>query len=159
MAGLIKTIEDKCEDKCTNKWSVTIQGTTWSGFASETDHVTNDKMQPDSGYFKGLILVEAFYHYGFMDNDNMDYNISRLANNIARRFNLTPYFEDRDDMYNTAHDFVCEWIPYTDNGYSRDYPCDDGIDIDIKDSKGKKYELDYTENDVIDALKIYKLAK
>ena len=61
-------------------------------------------------------------------------------------------------MYNTAHDFVCEWIPYEDNGYSRDYPYGD-IYIDIKDGKGKKYSLDYTEKDIIDALKTYKLAK
>lgn len=154
MAGLIEIIEDKCEDK----WSVTIQGATWEGFASETDHITSDKMQPDSGYFKGLILVEALYHCGFMDNDDMSYNIRHLAKNVARRFNLTPYFEDEDDMYNTAHDFVCEWIPYEDNGYGRDYPYGD-IYIDIKDGKGKKYDLDYTEADVIDALKAYKLAK
>lgn len=154
MAGLIEIIEDKCEDK----WSVTIQGATWEGFASETDYVTSDKMQPDSGYFKGLILVEALYHCGFMDNDEMSYNIRHLVKNVARRFNLTPYFEDEDDMYNTAHDFVCQWIPYEDNGYSRDYPYGD-IDIIIKDGKGKKYSLDYTEKDVIDALKAYELAK
>lgn len=155
MAELIEIIEDKCEDK----WSVTIQGATWEGFASETDYITSDKMQPNSRYFKGLILVDALYDYGFMDNADMSYNISRLAKNIARRFNVTPYFEDDDDMYNTAHDFVCEWIPHDDNGYCREYPCGDGIDIDIKDSKGKKYGLKYSEEDVIDALKTYKLAK
>lgn len=154
MAELIEIIEDKCEDK----WSVTIRGATWEGFASETDHVTSDKMQSDSHYFKGLILVEALYHCGFMDNDDMSYNIRHLVKNVARRFNLTPYFGDEDDMYNTAHDFVCEWIPYEDNGYSRDYPYGD-IYIDIKDGKGKKYSLDYTEKDIIDALKAYKLAK
>lgn len=154
MAGLIETIEEKREDK----WSVTIQGATWEGFASETDHVTSDKMQSDSHYFKGLILVEALYHCGFMDNDDMSYNIRHLVKNVARRFNLTPYFEDEDDMYNSAHDFVCQWIPYSDNGYSRDYPYGD-IYIDIKDGNGTRYELDYTEKDVIDALKTYKLAK
>ena len=154
MAGLIETIEEKREDK----WSVTIQGATWEGFASETDHVTSDKMQSDSHYFKGLILVEALYHCGFMDNDDMSYNIRHLVKNVARRFNLTPYFENEDDMYNSAHDFVCQWIPYSDNGYSRDYPYGD-IYIDIKDGNGTRYELDYTEKDVIDALKTYKLAK
>ena len=154
MAGLIETIEEKREDK----WSVTIQGATWDGFASETDHVTSDKMQSDSHYFKGLILVEALYHCGFMDNDDMSYNIRHLVKNVARRFNLTPYFEDEDDMYNSAHDFVCQWIPYSDNGYSRDYPYGD-IYIDINDGNGKKYSLDYTEKDVIDALKAYKPAK
>lgn len=155
MAELVEIIEDKCEDK----WSVTIQGSTWEGYASETDYITSDKMQADSRYFKGLILVDALYDYGFMDNADMSYNISRLAKNIARRFNITPYFEDDDDMYNIAHDFVCEWIPYDDNGYCREYPCGDGIGIDIKDSKGKKYKLKYSEEDVIDALKTYKLAK
>lgn len=156
MAKLIEIIEDKCEDK----WSVTIQGATWEGYASETDYITSDKMQPDSRYFKGLILVDALYHCGFMDNDDMSYNIRHLAKNIARRFNVTPYFEDEDDMYNTAHDFVCEWIPYEDNGYGRDYPYGDiYIYIDIKDGKGKKYELKYSDEDVIDALKTYKLAK
>ena len=154
MAKLVEIKDENLKDE----WTVTVQGATWEGFASETDYVTSDKLQADSHYFKGLILVNAFYDYGFMDNSDMDHNISNLADKISKRFNVTPYYENSDDMYNTFHDFVCDWIPYDGDGYGRDYPYDD-IEVDIKDSNGRKYALDYDEADVIDALKAYNFIK
>lgn len=152
MAGLTKT-------KVTLKaWTVTINGNTWQGQVNKTYHVTRNEMQPEAEFFKALILVKAFYDYELMDDEVMDVNINRIVRNLADTLNAELAFDVRH-----LREFIHKTIPYYTvahvmGGYTEEYPTYK-ITIDIKDGKGISYELDYDENDVIDALKTFKLAK
>lgn len=139
-------------------WTVVIHGNTWQGKVSETYHVTRKELQPDSELFKALVLVKAFYDYEFMDDEVMDVNINRIVRNFTNTLNVELVFDVRQ-----LREFIHKTIPYYNvahvmGGYSEEYPTYN-ITIDIKDGKGDKYDLNYDENDVIDALKTFGLAK
>lgn len=152
MAGLTKI-------KATLKpWTVVISGNTWQGQVSETYHVARNEMQPKAEFFKALILVKAFYDYELMDDEVMDVNVNRIVRNFADTLNVELAFNVRH-----LREFIHKTIPYYTvahvmGGYTEEYPTYK-ITIDIKDGKGNKYGLNYDENDVIDALKTFKLAK
>lgn len=152
MAGLTKI-------KATLKaWTVTINGNTWQGQVSKTYHVARNEMQPEAEFFKALILVKAFYDYELMDDEVMDVNINRIVRNLADTLNAELAFDVRH-----LREFIHKTIPYYTvahvmGGYTEEYPSYN-ITIDIKDGKGNKYDLNYDEKDVIDALKTFKLAK
>lgn len=152
MAGLTKT-------KATLKaWTVTISGNTWQGQVSKTYHVARNEIQPEAEFFKALVLVKAFYDYEFMDDEVMDVNINRIERNLTDTLNVKLVFDVRH-----LREFIHKTIPYYTvahvmGGYTEEYPIYN-IAIDIKDGKGNKYDLDYDENDIIDALKTFKLAK
>ena len=152
MAGLIKI---KRELK---PWTVVISGNTWQGQVSKTYHVTRKELQPEAEFFKALVLVKALYDYEFMDDEVMDVNINRIARNLADTLNAELAFDVRH-----LREFIHKTISYYTvahvmGGYTEEYPTYN-ITIDIKDGKGQKYDLNYGENDVIDALKTFKLAK
>lgn len=152
MAGLIKI---KRELK---PWTVVISGNTWQGQVSKTYHVTHGELQPEAEFFKALVLVKALYDYEFMDDEVMDVNINRIVRNLADTLNAELAFDVRH-----LREFIHKTIPYYTvahvmGGYTEEYPTYN-ITIDIKDGKGQKYDLNYDENDVIDALKTFKLAK
>lgn len=152
MAGLIKI---KRELK---PWTVVISGNTWQGQVSKTYHVTRKELQPEAEFFKALVLVKALYDYEFMDDEVMDVNINRIVRNLADTLNAELAFDVRH-----LREFIHKTIPYYTvahvmGGYTEEYPTYN-ITIDIKDGKGQKYDLNYDENDVIDALKTFKLAK
>ena len=152
MAGLTKT-------KATLKpWTVVISGNTWQGQVSKVYHVTRKELQSRAEFFKALVLVKAFYDYELMDNEVMDVNINRIVRNLADTLNAEFAFDVRH-----LREFIHKTIPYYTvahvmSGYTEEYPTYN-ITIDIKDGKGQKYDLNYDENDVIDALKTFKLAK
>lgn len=152
MAGLTKT-------KATLKaWTVTINGNTWQGQVNKTYHVARNEMQPEAEFFKALILVKAFYDYELMDDEVMNVNINRIVRNFVDTLNVELAFDVRH-----LREFIHKTIPYYTvahvmGGYTEEYPTYN-ITIDIKDSKGISYELDYDDADVIDALKTFKLAK
>lgn len=146
MAGLIKI---KRELK---PWTVVISGNTWQGQVSKTFHVTRGELQSKAEFFKALVLVKALYDYELMDDEVMDVNINRIVRNLADTLNAELAFDVRhlrEFNYTVAHVM---------GGYTEEYPTYN-ITIDIKDGKGQKYDLNYDENDVIDALKTFKLAK
>lgn len=151
MAGLTKI-------KATLKpWTVTINGNTWQGQVNKTYHVARNEMQPEAEFFKALILVKAFYDYELMDDEVMDVNINRIVRNLADTLNAELAFDVRH-----LREFIHKTIPYYTvahvmGGYTEEYPSYK-ITIDIKDGNGTRYELNYDENDVIDALKTFKLA-
>lgn len=152
MAGLTKI---KRELK---PWTVVISGNTWQGQVSKTYHVTRKELQPEAEFFKALVLVKAFYDYELMDDEIMDVNITRIARNLGNKLNVELAFDARH-----LREFIHKTIPYYTvahvmGGYTEEYPTYN-ITIDIKDGKGQKYDLNYDENDVIDALKTFKLAK
>lgn len=152
MAGLTKI---KRELK---PWTVVISGNTWQGQVSKTYHVTRKELQPEAEFFKALILVKAFYDYELMDDEVMDVNINRIVRNLADTLNAELAFDVRH-----LREFIHKTIPYYTvahvmGGYTEEYPSYN-ITIDIKDGKGNKYDLNYDEKDVIDALKTFKLAK
>jgi hypothetical protein len=152
MAGLIKI---KRELK---PWTVVISGNTWQGQVSKTYHVTRKELQPEAEFFKALVLVKALYDYEFMDDEVMDVNVNRIVRNFADTLNAELAFDVRH-----LREFIHKTIPYYTvanviGGYTEEYPTYN-ITIDIKDGKGQKYDLNYDENDVIDALKTFKLAK
>lgn len=152
MAGLIKI---KRELK---PWTVVISGNTWQGQVSKTYHVTRKELQPEAEFFKVLVLVKAFYDYELMDDEVMDVNINRIVRNLADTLNAELAFDVRH-----LREFIHKTIPYYTvahvmGGYTEEYPTYN-ITIDIKDGKGQKYDLNYDENDVIDALKTFKLTK
>lgn len=152
MAGLTKT-------KATLKaWTVVISGNTWQGQVSKTFHVTRGELQSKAEFFKALVLVKALYDYELMDDEVMDVNINRIVRNLADTLNTELAFDVRH-----LREFIHKTIPYYTvahvmGGYTEEYPTYN-ITIDIKDGKGQKYDLNYDENDVIDALKTFKLAK
>lgn len=152
MAGLTKT-------KATLKaWTVTISGNTWQGQVSKTYHVARNEIQPETEFFKALVLVKVFYDYEFMDDEVMDVNINRIVRNLADTLKVELVFDVR-----YLREFIHKTIPYYTvahvmGGYSEEYPTYN-ITIDIKDGKGQKYDLNYDDADVIDALKTFKLAK
>ena len=152
MAGLTKT-------KATLKpWTVTINGNTWQGQVNKTYHVARNEMQPEAEFFKALVLVKALYDYELMDDEVMDVNINRIVRNLADTLNAELAFDVRH-----LREFIHKTIPYYTvahvmGGYTEEYPTYN-ITIDIKDGKGTRYELDYNEADVIDAIKTYELAK
>lgn len=152
MARLTKT-------KATLKaWTVTINGNTWQGQVNKTYHVARNEMQPEAEFFKALILVKAFYDYELMDDEVMDVNINRIVRNLADTLNAELAFDVRH-----LREFIHKTIPYYTvahvmGSYTEEYPTYN-ITIDIKDGKGQKYDLNYDENDVIDALKTFKLVK
>lgn len=152
MAGLTKI---KRELK---PWTVVISGNTWQGQVSKTYHVTRKELQPEAEFFKALVLVKALYDYELMDDEVMDVNINRIVRNFADTLNAELAFDVRH-----LREFIHKTIPYYTvahvmGGYTKEYPTYN-ITIDIKDGKGQKYDLNYDENDVIDALKTFKLAK
>lgn len=152
MAGLTKT-------KATLKaWTVTINGNTWQGQVNKTYHVARKELQSKVEFFKALVLVKALYDYELMDDEVMDVNINRIVRNLADTLNAELAFDVRH-----LREFIHKTIPYYTvahvmGGYTEEYPTYN-ITIDIKDGKGQKYDLNYDENDVIDALKTFKLAK
>ena len=152
MAGLTKT-------KATLKpWTVTINGNTWQGQVNKTYHVARNEMQPEAEFFKALVLVKALYDYELMDDEVMDVNINRIVRNLADTLNAELAFDVRH-----LREFIHKTIPYYTvahvmGGYTEEYPTYN-ITIDIKDGNGTRYELDYNEADVIDAIKTYELAK
>ena len=75
MAKLVEINSKKPKEE----WSITISGDTWQSPVSETYTVSDDYMQPDSNHFKGLILVQALYKYGLMDDDDMDNNTDNVS--------------------------------------------------------------------------------
>lgn len=152
MAGLTKI-------KATLKpWTVVISGNTWQGQVSKTFYVTRGELQSKAEFFKALVLVKALYDYELMDDEVMDVNINRIVRNLADTLNAELAFDVRH-----LREFIHKTIPYYTvahvmGGYTEEYPTYN-ITIDIKDGKGQKYDLNYDENDVIDALKTFKLAK
>lgn len=170
MAELVKTKSEKSDDI----WNVWISGTcansrneVWKNF-----EVTAEDLQPDSQFFKGLILVKAFYDYGFMNGENMESNLFDLTIHLKNEFDIEPDSTNSADMCNILWDFLAEWIP-SDNDNTRDYLCGKAniyrspeedypigkIFIQIKDDDDNEYELKYDRADVIDALKAYEIAK
>lgn len=152
MAKLVK------EEVKAKPWTVTINGNTWQGQVNKTYHVARNEMQPEAEFFKALILVKAFYDYEFMDDEVMDVNINRIVRNLADTLDVELAFDVRH-----LREFIHKTIPYYTvahvmGGYTEEYPTYN-ITIDIKDGKGNKYDLNYDENDVIDALKTFKLVK
>lgn len=155
---MAKLVEIKSKTKKPKEeWTITMSGDTWRSPVSETYTVGDDRMQPDSDHFKGLILVQALYEYGLMDDGNMDNNLADLSQRLVDTFGIELYTEG-DDMYNKLLEFVSDWIPNYDNGYSNDYPYET-IDIQIKNSDSRKFKINYTKKDVIDALKAFEIAK
>lgn len=125
---------------------------------SKTYHVTRKELQHEAEFFKALVLVKALYDYELMDDEVMDVNINRIVRNFADTLNAELAFDVRH-----LREFIHKTIPYYTvahvmGGYTDEYPTYN-ITIDIKDGKGISYGLDYDENDVIDALKTFKLAK
>lgn len=139
-------------------WTVTIKGNTWQGQVTKTYHVARNEIQPEAGFFKALVLVKAFYDYELMDDEVMDVNINRIVQNLADKLNVELGLDVRH-----LRKFIHKTIPYYTvahvmGGYTEEYPTYN-ITIDIKDGKGDEYDLNYNENDVIDALKTFKIAK
>lgn len=170
MAKLAKIKSEKSNDI----WNVWISGTcansrneVWKNF-----EVTAEDLQPDSKFFKGLILVKAFYDYGFMSDMDMESNLFDLTIHLKNEFDIEPDSTNSADMCNILWDFLAEWLP-SDDDNTRDYLCgkaniyrspeDDypigKIFIQIKDNDDNEYELKYDRADVIDALKAYEIAK
>lgn len=173
MAELVKTKSEKSNDI----WNVWISGTcansrneVWKNF-----EVTAEDLQSDSQFFKGLILVKAFYDYGFMNGENMESNIYDLTIHLKNEFDIEPDSTNSADMCNILWDFLAEWLPSDEDfdrnrkGYrcgkaniyrsvEEDYPLGK-IFIRIVDSDDNDYELKYDRADIIDALKTYEIAK
>ena len=154
MAKLVE-IKNKTK-KPKEEWTITISGETWQSPVSETYTVGADRMQPDSRHFKGLILVQALYKYGLMDDSNIDNVLADLPQGLVDTFGIELNLEG-DDLYNALQDFVSGWLPGYDNGYGWDYPYET-IDIQIKNNDGRKFKINYTKKDVIDALKAFEIA-
>ena len=152
MAKLVEINSKKPKEE----WSITISGETWQSPVSETYTVSDDYMQPDSNHFKGLILVQALYKYGLMDDDDMDNNTDNVSQKLVDTFGITPGSND-DNMNAMLAEFVDAWIPHYDSGCRWDYPCEK---IKVQITKGgRKYKITYTKKDVIDALKTHGFAK
>lgn len=152
---MAKLVKEEVEAK---PWTVVIHGNTWQGQVNKTYHVARNEIQPEAEFFKALVLVKAFYDYEFMDDKVMDVNINRIVRNFANTLNVELVFDVRQ-----LREFIHKTIPYYTvahvmGGYTEEYPTYK-ITIDIKDGKGNKYGLNYDENDVIDALRTYKLVK
>lgn len=152
---MAKLVEIKSK-KPKEEWTITISGETWQSPVSKTHTVSDDYMQPDSNHFKGLILVQALYKYGLMDDDDMDNNTDNVSQKLVDTFGITPGSND-DNINAMLAEFVDTWIPRYDNGYRLDYPCEK-IKVQIT-KDGRKYKINYTKKDVIDALKAFELAK
>ena len=152
---MAKLVEIKSK-KPKEEWAITISGETWQSPVSKTHTVSDDYMQPDSNHFKGLILVQALYKYGLMDDDDMDNNTDNVSQKLVDTFGITPSSND-DNMNAMLAEFVDTWIPHYDNGYRLDYPCEK-IKVQIT-KDGRKYKINYTKKDVIDALKAFEFAK
>jgi len=168
MAELVKTKSEKSDDI----WNVWISGTcansrneVWKNF-----EVTAEDLQPDSQFFKGLILVKAFYDYGFMNGENMESNLFDLTIHLKNEFDIEPDSTNSADMCNILWEFLAEWIP-SDDDNTKDYRCGKAniyrsveedyplgkIFIRIVDSDDNDYELKYDRADIIDALKTYEI--
>lgn len=152
---MAKLVEIKSK-KPKEEWAITISGETWQSPVSKTHTVSDDYMQPDSNHFKGLILVQALYKYGLMDDDDMDNNTDNVSQKLVDTFGITPSSND-DNTNAMLAEFVDTWIPHYDNGYRWDYPCEK-IKVQIT-KDGRKYKINYTKKDVIDALKAFEFAK
>ena len=152
---MAKLVEIKTK-KPKEEWTITISGETWRSRVSETYTVSDERMQPDSNHFKGLVLVQALYKYGLMDDSNIDNVLADLPQGLVDTFGIELALEG-DDLYNKLQDFVTEWLPGYDNGYGLDYPCEK-IKVQIT-KDGRKYKINYTKKDVIDALKAFEFAK
>lgn len=170
MAEIVKIKSEKSNDI----WNVCIWGTcqvsrneAWKDF-----EVTAKDLQSDSMFLKGLVLVKAFYDYGFMDQSSMESNLFDLNIHLVNEFGIEPDSTNSADMCNILWEFLAEWIS-SDNDNTRDYPCGKAniyrspeedypigkIFIQIKDDDDNEYELKYDRADVIDALKAYEIAK
>lgn len=155
---MAKLVEIKSKTKKPKEeWTIIMSGETWQSRVSETYTVGDERMQPDSDHFKGLVLVQALYKYGLMDDSNIDNVLADLPQGLVDTFGIELALEG-DDLYNKLQDFVTEWLPGYDNGYGWDYPCET-IDIQIKNNDGRKFKINYTKKDVIDALKAFEIAK
>lgn len=152
---MAKLVEIKSK-KPKEEWAITISGETWQSPVSETHTVSDDYMQPDSNHFKSLILVLALYKYGLMDDDDMDNNTDNVSQKLVNTFGITPSSND-DNMNAMLAEFVETWIPHYDSGDSWDYPYEK---IKVQITKGgRKYKINYTKKDVIEALKTHGFAK
>ena len=155
---MAKLVEIKSKTKKPKEeWTITMSGETWQSRVSETYTVGDERMQPDSDHFKGLILVKALYDEGLMDDGNIDNVLADLPQGLVDTFGIELNLEG-DDLYNTLQDFVSGWLPGYDNGYGWDYPYET-IDIQITNNDGRKFKINYTKKDVIDALKTFEIAK
>lgn len=157
MAGLTK-IERELKP-----WTVVISGNTWQGNVSKTFHVTRSDLRPKAEFFKALILVKTLYDRELMDYEHVDSNITHIVRYFTDTFNVEPALKDDIMMEVHLRNFISEIIPYYTvahimGGCNKEYPTYT-ITIDIKDGKGASYELNYDDNDVIDALKTFELAK
>ena len=152
MAGLTKIKSDL------NPWTVVISGNTWQCPVSKTYTVTNTEMQSDSNFFKALVLIQALYEYELIEYEYMDSNISRIVRELGDILDINWAFDDPIDNECILRNFFYDWVPRGNDCFNWEYP-EDAIDISIFDGKGQKYELNYDDNDVIDALKTFKLAK
>lgn len=159
MAKLVKTKSEKSDDI----WNVWISGTcansrneVWKNF-----EVTAEDLQPDSQFFKGLILVKAFYDYGFMSSMDMESNLFDLTIHLKNEFDIEPDSTNSADMCNILWDFLEKWLP-SGTGQTKDiygdYPLGK-IFIRIVDSGDNDFELKYDRAGIIDALKTYEIAK
>lgn len=116
MAKLAKIKSEKSNDI----WNVWISGTcansrneVWKNF-----EVTAEDLQPDSQFFKGLILVKAFYDYGFMSDMDMESNLFDLTIHLKNEFDIEPDSTNSADMCNILWDFLAEWLP-SDEDFDR----------------------------------------
>lgn len=152
---MIKLVQKEAEVK---PLTVVISGETWQDTVSKTDKVTNDELQTGNSYFDLLLAIKAFYDKGFMNNGNMEDNEEELADNIRETFNVEIAFDDEDDFIDEVHEFLYDMLPNYFNGDGSDYPCRD-LDVDIYDGEGKKFGLEYDDEDVVTALKNLKWVK
>lgn len=152
---MIKLVQKEVEVK---PWTVVISGDTWRDSVTSVDKVTEDELQTGNSYFDLLLAIKAFYDKGFMNNGNMEDNEEELADNIRETFDVEIAFDDEYDFIDEVHEFLYDMLPNYFNGDDLDYPCRD-LDVDIYDGEGKKYGLEYDDEDVVTALKNLKWVK
>lgn len=154
MAGLTKVKGDS------EYWGVIISGNVEQRLETKGYTVTGTEMQPDSDFFKALVLIQALYDHELMDyNEHAYSNLDRALIELSDMLKVELPYDYWFDNARLLRDFIDDWFPLSgDNIFRWKYP-KHAIDISIFDGKGQKYKLTYDEADVIDALKTYKLVK
>lgn len=152
---MIKLVQKETEVK---PWTVVISGETWQDTVTTVDKVTEDELQLGNAYFDLLLAIKAFYDKGFMNNGDMEDNENELADNIRETFDVEIAFDDDYDFCDEMAEFLCSMLPSYFNGDGSDYPYRD-LDVDIYDGEGKKFGLEYDDDDVVTALKNLKWVK
>ena len=152
---MIKLVQKEAEVK---PWTVVISGDTWQDTVTAVNKVTEDELQLGSKYFDSLLAVKAFYDKGFMNNGDMEDNEYKLADNIRETFGVEIAFDDEDDFIDEMTELLCGILPSYFNCDGPDYPYRD-LDVDIYDGEGNKYRLEYSNEDVVRALKNLGLVK